>query len=78
MDQKPLRYSPAQAAVVADRAPITIYRALESGVLHGAQQANRGRWSIRPECLEAWLDGEPCQHKQDAAKATKLARLRLA
>ena len=75
MDQKPMRYSPAQAAVVADRAPITIYRALESGSLHGTQQANRGRWSIRPECLDAWLDGEPCAHK---AKVAPLRRLRIA
>lgn len=57
------RLTPAQAAVVAQLHPQTIYLALESGELHGSQRVKRGRWSIRPGCLDAFLDGQKCEHQ---------------
>lgn len=66
-----LRYTTAQAAKAAGRHVETIRRALESGELHGGQRRNPktgqplkgARWSIRRECLEAWIDGELCSHQ---------------
>ncbi|XBH21587.1 hypothetical protein V5R04_15485 [Jonesiaceae bacterium BS-20] len=69
------RYSPAQAAKAASRAPITIYRALESGDLHGAQRKARGAWWIRQDCLDAWLDGEQCEHQLAATRPVSHLRL---
>jgi excisionase family DNA binding protein len=60
------RYTVAQAAVVTQRAASTLYAALESGELHGTQRVKGGRWLIRPECLDAWLDGETCPHQAQA------------
>jgi hypothetical protein len=53
----------AQAAAASNRHPVTLWRALESGQLHGSQRMARGKWSIRPECLDAWLDGQCCEHQ---------------
>jgi hypothetical protein len=69
-----LRFSTSQAADYAGKHRDTILRALEAGELHGGQRMDKetgkpkkgGRWSIRRECLDAWLDGEACAH-QDAA-----------
>lgn len=63
-----LRYTPAQAAEAAGRHVNTIHLALEAGDLHGGQRVKRGKWSIRVECLEAWLDGEKCPHQQVPAE----------
>lgn len=52
------------AATIANRHPNTIHRALEAGELHGTQRKAKGVWSIRPDCLEAWLDGHPCAHQE--------------
>lgn len=62
-----LRYSTEQAADYSGRHVVTIRKALESGELHGAQRRPKGRWSIRAECLEAWCDGEQCQHQAAGA-----------
>ena len=59
-----LRFNTAQAAEYADRAVDTIRRALEAGELHGGQRKAGGHWSIRTECLDAWLDGDPCAHQE--------------
>lgn len=61
------------AAEAACRAEITIYRALEGKELHGEQRVKRGRWTIRPECLDAWLDNKKCEHQMAAATVTRLA-----
>lgn len=58
-----LRFNTTQAADYADRHRDTILRALELGELHGGQRKAGGRWSIRRECLDAWLDGEKCGHQ---------------
>jgi excisionase family DNA binding protein len=57
-----LRFNTAQAAAYAECHPDTIRRALESGELHGGQRKSRGRWSIRRECLDQWLNGAKCEH----------------
>jgi excisionase family DNA binding protein len=57
------RLTVAEAAKISNRHPDTLRRALACGELHGAQRVRGGRWSIRPECLDAWLDGEPCEHQ---------------
>lgn len=62
-----LRFNTAQAAEYADRHVDTIRRALESGDLHGGQRKAGGRWSIRRECLDSWLDGRKCEHQAAAA-----------
>ena len=62
-----LRFNTAQAADYADCHVDTIRRACETGNLHGGQRTKNGRWSIRRECLEAWLDGDKCEHQAVAA-----------
>lgn len=62
-----LRFNTQQAAEFTGRHPDTIRRALESGDLHGGQRKKNGRWSIRVTCLEAWVDGEKCEHQKEAA-----------
>lgn len=70
-----LRFNTHQAAEYSGRHVDTIRRALEAGELHGGQRIDKatgkpkkgGRWSIRRECLEAWLDGETCEHQSAAA-----------
>lgn len=56
-----------QAATITQRHPDTIRRALAAGELHGHQRTTKGTWSIRPECLEAWMDGVPCAHQEAGA-----------
>ena len=56
------RLTTAEAAEVARRHPVTVRRALEGGELHGRQSKAGGRWLIRTECLDAWIDGEKCGH----------------
>lgn len=70
-----LRFNTKQAAEYAGKHPMTILRACESGELHGGQRLNKdtglpkkgGHWSIRRECLDAWLDGAKCGHQEVAA-----------
>lgn len=62
-----LRFSTRQAAEHAGCHHETIRRALEAGDLHGGQRKVKGRWSIRLECLDAWLDGQKCEHQMDVA-----------
>lgn len=59
-----LIFNTAQAAehVVCHRQ--TIVKAAEAGELHGEQRITGGRWKFRLACLEAWMAGEPCEHKQ--------------
>lgn len=58
-----LRMTVAQAAEYTHRHPVTLRRALEEGTLHGSQRVVGGKWSIRVECIDAWLDGEKCPHQ---------------
>lgn len=56
--------TPAQVAALAGRHVVTVWRALESGELHGHQATRKGRWRIDPASVDAWVRGrdsrEPC------------------
>lgn len=58
-----LRFNTAQAAEYAGCHPVTVLKAAEAGELHGGQRKAGGRWSFRRECLDAWLDGNECEHQ---------------
>jgi len=53
-----------EAAARSHRHPGSIRRALEGGSLHGSQTGRGGRWLIQPDCLDAYLAGERCKHRQ--------------
>lgn len=68
------RVTVQEAAALSRRHPVTVYRALEDGSLHGAQQVKGGRWLIRLECLDAWIDSTQCDHQaQGQADVISLA-----
>lgn len=56
-----------QAAEIAQRHPVTVRRALESGELHGSQRGRGGHWRIHPDCLQAWIYSQPCPHQTNVA-----------
>ena len=56
----PRRMTPAETATYCGRSLTTVHRALAAGELHGAQRVKGGKWSIRPECADAWIDGDSC------------------
>ncbi|SEE25019.1 Helix-turn-helix domain-containing protein [Arthrobacter alpinus] len=56
------RLNPAEAAEISRRHPVTVRRALIAEQLHGSQSGPGGRWLIREECLDAWIDGVKCEH----------------
>lgn len=68
----PLRLTVDEAAIVARRHPGTVSDALRAGELHGVQPSKNGRWRIRRDCLDAWIEGRLCQHQE----AEKTARRR--
>lgn len=73
------RLTVAEAADIASRHPVTIRNDLEAGVLHGTQRMKRGRWAVRPSCLEAYLDGNRCAHQvREATAVVDLATARQA
>lgn len=65
-----------EAAVEARRHPSTVYKALEDSRLHGSQPIKGGRWLIKPECLDAWLDGQHCPHRQPQIRPVRELRPR--
>ena len=62
------RLTVSRAAEASARHPETVRDALRSEELHGIQRVKRGKWLIDPECLEAWLAGDPCPHKASNVK----------
>ena len=58
------RLTPKEAAAIVRKHEVTIRVALTAGELHGAQRVKGGRWLIREDCLEAWLDGQKCEHQR--------------
>jgi hypothetical protein len=66
-DAVPARMAVDEAAAIAKRSTITLYRALEGGDLHGSQQMRGGRWTIQRQCLLSWIAGEPCEHKRNVS-----------
>lgn len=62
------RLSAPEAAARAGKSVKTVRDALKAGALHGRQfTVPKGRWNIKPDCLEAWLDGERCPHGKGRA-----------
>lgn len=59
-----LRLTVAEVADLARRHPVTVRRALEAGELHGTQSGKGGRWTVREDCMDAWADGQPCDHQK--------------
>jgi len=64
-----LRFNTAQAADFVGCHPQTIRKALEAGELHGGQRKTKGRWSVRRDCLEAWVEGAECEHQRESGAA---------
>lgn len=57
-----------EAATESRRHPVTVRKALEAGDLHGFQSGKGGRWSIKPECLEAWVEKRLCAHHSNVTQ----------
>lgn len=57
------RLTVPEVAAASRRHLVTVRRDLESGALHGTQKTKGGRWLVRTECLDAFLDGAPCEHQ---------------
>lgn len=53
-----------EAADIARKHPDTVRKALEVGRLHGFQDDKFGHWTVKAECLEAWVERRPCPHQQ--------------
>ena len=68
------RLTTDEAAALARRHVVTVRRALEDGKLHGSQSGAGGRWLIREECLDAWIDGEKCEHQVNVTPFRRSAR----
>lgn len=64
------RLTVAEVAEAVRRHPVTVRKALEAGQLHGAQSVKGGRWTVREDCAEAWVEGDKCPHQ--LAKVTRL------
>jgi hypothetical protein len=48
---------PAHVADTLEMHISTVWKALESGELHGHQRKRRGRWQIHPDAVDAWIRG---------------------
>ena len=55
--------TPAEVGLEFGRSRETIRLALKDGELHGSQRIARGKWTIRRDCAEAWIEGRPCEHQ---------------
>lgn len=44
------------------RSEYTVRLALRDQSLHGEKPRGSNRWLIKPECAEAWSNGEQCEH----------------
>lgn len=53
-----------QAAIRSNFAIDTVKRAANAGHLHGHQRVVGGKWRFRPECVDAWVTGEKCEHQR--------------
>lgn len=67
----------AQAAKKANRCTDTIRDAAQVGDLHGHQPKRKGRWSFKPEAVDAWLE-ERDSHAACGCQRLKLAQRRSA
>lgn len=60
----------AEASTYAKRHRVTLWKALESGQLHGQQRMAKGKWLIARDCMDAWIAGQPCDHQAARARAS--------
>lgn len=68
--------TPNEVALFTRRHPETVTLALRDGTLHGYQPKKNGRWLVRQDCMEAWIEGTKCPHvAQDAAAAALIEKL---
>jgi hypothetical protein len=56
--------TPKQAGERAKRHWRTVTDACRSGELHGVQRHKNASWRIEAACLDAWVCGTPCLHRQ--------------
>jgi hypothetical protein len=54
--------SPAECAVICGKNRETVTLALREGELHDSQRVRAGKWTIRNDCLVAWIEVTPCAH----------------
>lgn len=65
--------NPVEAAQLAGVHPETVRDAMRARDLHGHQSGKGGAWRTRPECIDAWLQGEKCPHLANVLPPTPLA-----
>ena len=75
---RPSRLSVKEAAVIAGRHPDTVREACRANELCSKQRVKGGTWQIRPDCLEAWQDNEPCEHRTCKKNVTPINKKRSA
>lgn len=63
-DQLQPYLSVEQAAKIANRHRQTVADTLRIGQLHGTQRVRRGTWTVRRDCLDAWMEKRPCEHSR--------------
>lgn len=64
---------PDEAAERVRRHPGSIRRACRDGSLHGYQPMKRGHWIIEEQCLQAYVRGEKCPHRQNVTRLGRRA-----
>ncbi|WP_449282218.1 hypothetical protein [Leucobacter sp.] len=62
-----------EASLIAGCHLETVRDALREGTLHGSQRMKGGTWKLRPACVEAWVDGMPCEHQEETKRPVSLA-----
>lgn len=53
--------------------PVTVVRKLEEKSLCGFQSKKGGRWSVREDCLTAYVERRPCAHKSNVVPLHRTA-----
>lgn len=51
----------------------TVRRAFVSGELHGSQRKERGPWRALSSCVDAWVLGVSCEHRQNVTELRRTA-----
>lgn len=67
-----------EAAQEARRHPRTIADACRAKELHGEQRSVNASWRIEDSCLDAWVRGTLCAHRQPNVTPISAARSRTA
>lgn len=67
-----------EAAEISRRHPRTVADACRAGELHGEQRSVNASWRIEDTCLDAWVRGTLCAHRQPNVTPISAARSRTA